>query len=75
MLASFIAFLKWPPRPGFRKYVSATTGSAITGRLLGIYDEDHVPAGAVGDFKEDIEERGATWTAQRPASGLAWRKT
>ena len=35
-------------RPGYRKYVGATTGCTITGTLLGIYDDDHVPPGAVG---------------------------
>jgi hypothetical protein len=35
-------------RTGFRKYVGATPRATITGTLLGVYDDDHVPPGAVG---------------------------
>jgi hypothetical protein len=35
-------------RAGYRKYVGVTPRATITGTLLGVYDDDHVPPGAVG---------------------------
>lgn len=36
-------------RPGYRKYVGATTRCVISGTLLGLYDDEkNVPPGAVG---------------------------